>query len=160
MEGVGRLEGLHCSVGDASSRWSQMCWSWYFPRFLLRAGSWMHMNMASLMVLKWLLTSLCTILNCSGSMGCPVMVVCRWMGEGALRCFDSFSQWSAWFSYVSTGAVYLGALVVVDDACLVVLGVLVLGVPKNVLSVLVPLKCTWIPLLLHSFLNFSPVPGM
>ena len=48
-----------------------MCSSWYFPRFLLRVGSWTCMNMASLMVLDLLLTSFCTILNCSGSTGCP-----------------------------------------------------------------------------------------
>ena len=36
---VGRLEGLHCRVGDAIKRWSHMCSSWYFPRFLLRVGS-------------------------------------------------------------------------------------------------------------------------
>ena len=41
---------------------------------------------------------------------------------------DSFTQRSARFSYVDTGAVYLWAFVVVDDACLIVLGVLVLGV--------------------------------
>ena len=40
------------------------------------------------------------------------------------------------------------------------LGSLSLGLPNMVLSVLVPLKCTWIPFLLHNFLNFSPVPDM
>ena len=44
------------------------------------------MNMASLMVLEWLLTSLCNMLSYSGSIGCPVVVLCRWMGEGALKC--------------------------------------------------------------------------
>ena len=39
--------------------------SWYFPMFPLRAGSCTQMNIASLMVLEWLLTSLCTMLNCS-----------------------------------------------------------------------------------------------
>ena len=38
------------------------------------------------------------------------------------------------------------------------LGSLSLGLPNSVLSVLVPLKCTCIPFLLHSFLNFSPCP--
>ena len=80
------LDGLHCSVEDACRRLSHMCRSWYFPRFLLRVGSCTQMNMASLMVLEWLLTSLCTMLNCSGSMGCPVVVLCKWMGEGALKC--------------------------------------------------------------------------
>ena len=40
------------------------------------------------------------------------------------------------------------------------LGSLSLGFPSAVLRVLVPLKCTWIPFLLHSFLNFSLVLGM
>ena len=80
---VGRLEGLHCKVGDAQSRWSHMWGSWYFPRFLLRVGSCTWMNMASLMVLEWLLTSLWTMLNCFGSIGYPVVVLWRWMGEGA-----------------------------------------------------------------------------
>ena len=44
------------------------------------------MNIASLMVLEWLLTSLCTMLNWLGSMGCPVVVLRRCIGEGALRC--------------------------------------------------------------------------
>ena len=88
---AGRLEGLHCSIGDACSRWSHMCGSWYFPRSLLRVGYWMHMNMASLMVLEWLVTSLCTMLNCSGSTGCPVVVLCKWMGEGALNWFLTLS---------------------------------------------------------------------
>ena len=38
-----------------------------------------------------------------------------------------------------------------------VAGSLSLGLPRVVLRVLVPLKCTWIPLLLHSLLNFSAV---
>ena len=41
-----------------------------------------------------------------------------------------------------------------------ILGSLSLGLPSSVLRVLVPLECTCIPLFLHSFLNFSLVPGM
>ena len=48
----------------------------------------------------------------------------------------------------------------VYDSCLVVLGVLFLGIPSAVLNVLVPLKCTCMPFFLHSFLNFSRVFGM
>ena len=62
-------------------------------------------------------------------------------GGGSLEMFlDSFTQGSARFSYVGTGAVYLWAFVVVDDACLIVFRVLVLGLANIVLSVLVPLK--------------------
>ena len=60
--------------------------SWYFPKFLFKGGSCMQMNIASLMVLGWLLTSLCTMLNWLGSMGWPVVELCRCMGEGALKC--------------------------------------------------------------------------
>ena len=86
MDVVGRLEGLHCRVGDAIRKWSHMCGSWYFPRLLLRVESYTWMNMASLMVLDWLLTSLWAMLNCSWSIGCPVVVLCRWMREGAMKC--------------------------------------------------------------------------
>ena len=37
------------------------------------------------------------------------------------------------------------------------LGSLSFGLPSEVLSVFVPLKCTCMPVLLHSFLNLSPV---
>ena len=40
---VGWLVGLHWRVGDAWRRWSHMCGSWYFPRFLFR-GSCTQMN--------------------------------------------------------------------------------------------------------------------
>ena len=53
---------------------------------LCLGGSCMQMNIASLMVLEWLLTSLCTMLNWLGSMGCPVVALWRCMGEGALKC--------------------------------------------------------------------------
>ena len=50
-------------------------------------------------------------------------------GGGGLEMFlDSFTQRSARFSYVGTGAVYLRAFVVVDDACLIAFGILVLEV--------------------------------
>ena len=49
-------------------------------------GSCTQMNIASLMVLEWLLTSLCTMLNWLGSMGCPMVVLWRCIGEGALKC--------------------------------------------------------------------------
>ena len=47
-----RMEGLNCNIGDACSILSHMYSSWYFPRFLFRAGSLTHMKMASLMVLE------------------------------------------------------------------------------------------------------------
>ena len=125
----GGLEGLSCNVGDTSSRWSHMCSIWYFPRFLLRVGSWMWMNMASLMVLEWLLTSLCTMLNWTGSIGCPVVVLCRWMREGTLKCSLTLSPNDLPDSpYICTGAVYLEVLVVINDPCLIDFRILVLRV--------------------------------
>ena len=43
---MGRLEGLSCSVGMSCSMLSQMCGSWYFPRFLFNVGSLTLMNIA------------------------------------------------------------------------------------------------------------------
>ena len=63
-----------------------MCGSWYFPMFLLSGGSWTRMNIDSLIVLDWLAVSLCIMLKLSASIGCPVVVLCKWMGEGALKC--------------------------------------------------------------------------
>ena len=54
----------------------------------------------------------------------------------------------------------MGALIMIYNPCLVIFGVLSLGFPSAVLSVLFPLKCTCVPFFLHSFLNFSPVLGM
>ena len=56
-----------------------------YPGFCL-GGSCMWINMASFMVLDCMLTSLCTILNWLGSIGCPVVALWRCMGEGALKC--------------------------------------------------------------------------
>ena len=52
MGEAGRLEGLSCNVGDACSRLSHTCSSLYFPRFLFNVGSWIWMNIASLIVLE------------------------------------------------------------------------------------------------------------
>ena len=76
---------MSCSVGEDCSRWSHMCGNWYLPRFLMSVGSCTWMNMDSLMVLERLLTSLSSMLNCSGSNGCPEVALCWWIGEGVLR---------------------------------------------------------------------------
>ena len=52
MGEAGKLGGLSCSAGNACSRWSHICSSWYFHGFLLSVGSCMQMNMDSLMVLE------------------------------------------------------------------------------------------------------------
>ena len=90
-------------------------------------GSCMQINMASLMVLDCMLTSLCTILNWLGSTGCPVAVLWRCMWEGALKCSLTLPP-SARLPNVWAGAVDVRALVFVDDSCLVGGRVLVFGV--------------------------------
>ena len=97
------------------------------PGFCL-GGSCMQINMATLIILDCMLTSLCTILNWLGSIGCPVVMLWRCMGEGALKCSFTLSpQGSARLPNVWAGAVDVRALVFVDDSCLVGCRVLVFG---------------------------------
>ena len=96
------------------------------------------------------------MLNWLGSKGCPEVALQRCMGEGAFKCSLTLSprdlpdfpmyeleqlMCGHWYWYMTPVWLALGSLS--------------LGLPNAVLSVLVPLKCTWIPLLLHSFLNLS-----
>ena len=60
-------------------------------------------------------------------MGCPVVVVCG--GRGLEMFLNSFPQGSARLPNVGAGALDMWALVFVDDACLIIFGVLILGVP-------------------------------
>ena len=62
-----------------------MCGSWYFPMFLFNEGSLTLINMASLTFLVLPCDSLCMMVKQSGLTGCPVVLLCWWMGEGALR---------------------------------------------------------------------------
>ena len=94
-------------------------WQLVFANVAIEGGSCTRMNIASLIVLDWLWTSLCMILNWLGSKGCPVVVLCRCMGEGGLEMFlDPISQGSARLPYVWTGTLDVWALVVIDDSCL------------------------------------------
>ena len=68
--------GFGWNTGNDCSSWSHIWGSWYIPMLQLRGGSCTHMNMASLIVLDWLWTSLCIMLNWSGSKGCPVVALC------------------------------------------------------------------------------------
>ena len=45
----------------------------------------MQINIASFIVLDWLWTSLCIMLNWLGSSGCPVVALWRCIGEGAFK---------------------------------------------------------------------------
>ena len=100
--------------------------------FCLRGGSCMQMNIASLMVLDCMLTSLCTMLKLVGvhwmSCGGTVEV---YGGGGFKMFFNSFPQGSARFPNVRAGAVDVRALVFVDDSCLVGGWIFVLRVAKS-----------------------------
>ena len=61
-------------------------------RFLLRVGSLTLMYMASSMFLTMPHDSLSTMEKQSVLIGCPVDVLCSWMGESALRCSLYLSQ--------------------------------------------------------------------
>ena len=94
-----------------------------------------------------------------GLTGCPVVDVCKCMGEGALRCSLYISP-----SFLPDSPMYcsvqlmLGHLYLYMTPLLVSLGSLSLGAISNCLTVFVTLKCTWMPCLLQALLNFSPNP--
>ena len=75
-----------CNSGDLASTSSQMCGSWNLPMFLLRDGSLTLINIASLMFLAILLSSLPTILKFSRDTSWPVVLLWSMMGDGALIC--------------------------------------------------------------------------
>ena len=75
-----------CNEGVSFSTWCHIGGSWNFPKFLFREGSLTLMYMASLMFLVNPCVSLSTMEKHSGLTRCPDVVVCRCMGEGALRC--------------------------------------------------------------------------
>ena len=87
----------------------------------------MQMNMASLMVLAvHLLVYNVKLVGIHGvSCGGTVEV---YGGRGLEMFLDSFPQGSARFTNVGAGAIYVGALVLVDDACLTGFGILVLWI--------------------------------
>ena len=99
------------------------------------------MNIASLIVLDWLVVSLCIMLKLSASIGCPVVVLCRWMGEGALKCSLILSP-----NALPDSPMYVVSQLMCGHwywymiPVWFVLGSLSLGLPKAVLRVLVPLK--------------------
>ena len=63
------------------------------------------------------------------------------MGEGALKCSLTLSpQGPARFPNVGTGAVDVWSLILVNDACLVGFGILVLGVAQGCSECVGPLE--------------------
>ena len=85
---------LSWCVGVSCSIWFQICGNWYFPMFLLSEGSFTWMNMASLIFLVLPCGSLCIMVKQSGPTGCPVVLLCWWMRDGALRCSFTLSLMS------------------------------------------------------------------
>ena len=118
------------------STWSQTCGSWNFPKFLFRDGSFTLIYMASLMFLVSPCASLSTMVKHSGLTGCPVVEVCKCMGEGALRCSFYLSP-----SVLPDSPMYcsvqqmLGHLYLYMTPLFVSLGSLSLGAMSNCLSV-------------------------
>ena len=79
---------LSLSSGDLTSTSSHLCGSWYLPIFLFRDGSLTLINIASLMDLAILWSSLLTMLKLkiSRQRTWPIVLWWPWMGEGALMC--------------------------------------------------------------------------
>ena len=125
---VGCWVGLHWNVGNAWRSWSHMCSSWYFPRFLLRGvlntdehGFLDGPGLAVyLLVYNVKLVGVHRV-SCGGSV--------EVYGGGGLEMFlDSFPQGSARFTNLGAGAIYVGALALVDNACLTGFGILILWI--------------------------------
>ena len=79
--GAGRLDACTVGVGDACRRLSHMCRSWDFPRFLLRVGS--RADEHGLLDGPGMAVDfLVYYIELFWSIGCSVVVLCRWMGKG------------------------------------------------------------------------------
>ena len=97
----------------------------------------------------------------SGLPGCPVLLLCWWMEDGALRCSLTLSPHvlpdlpmnrSGQFMWGACELVYYGTFLKFV--------VLVLGAIRSVLTVFVPLRYACILMFLHVFLNLSSNPCM
>ena len=77
---------FRCKSGDLASTSSQICGNWNLAMFLLRDGSLTLMNIASLMSLAILLSSLPTMLKLSRETSWPVLFWWSMMGDGVLIC--------------------------------------------------------------------------
>ena len=139
-----------------------MCGSRYLPKFLFNEGSFTQINMAFLLFLVFPCgCSLCTMMKQSGLTGCPVVLMCWWMGpSGApLPCPLMFCQI---LQCIPQDNLCVGIGICRLSHSFAVL-VLILGAMRSVFTLFVPLKLACIPLFfffffLHVFLNFSPSP--
>ena len=91
----------------------------------------------------------------SGLTGCPVVEVCRCMGEGAFRCSLPSPRVLPDSPMYCSVQLMLGHLYLYMTPLLVSLGSLSLGDMSSCLTVFVPEKFTWMPCLLQVLLNFS-----
>ena len=124
---AGRLESSSCNIGDACSILSQMYGSWYFPRFLFRVRSLIHMNIfdGPGMTMYFLVYNVEVVWV--QWMTCGWAVVKDW-GRGLEIFFNPFPQCPAWFPYISLRAIDVWTFVMVDDATFVCFWIFVLGV--------------------------------
>ena len=133
---------------------------WYFTKFLMSEGSLTRIYITPFMFLVTHCDSLSTMMKHLGLTGCPVEWLWWCMGDGVLRCSLSLSQKVLPDSpNYSSGAVDVWALKPTYDPTLLKFVVPILGVIRRVFIVLVPLKCNWIPKLLHVLFNLSPICG-
>ena len=141
QEGTGALLKYYliCSQGVSLSTWSHTCGSRNFPKFLFSDGSFTFMYMASLMFLMSPCASLSTMVKQSGLTRCPLVDVCRCMGDGALKCslYLSPSDLPDSPMYCSI-QLMLGHWYLQITPLLVSLGSLSLGAMSSCLTVLCP----------------------
>ena len=127
-------EGVSCNTSSC------MLGSCYFPRFLVRDGSFTWMYMASFMVLLTPCASQSTKVKHLKSTGCLVVWLCWWIGDGDLRCFLSLSpKFLPDFLMHSSGQSALGHLN---------------WYITQLFDIWCPVWCTWMPKLLQIFMNF------
>ena len=114
-----------------------------------------------LMFLVTLHNSLMTMVKHWGLTGCPMEWLWLCIGDGALRCSLSMSPRDLPHSPMyCSGQLMCGHLNLYITPHFWSLLSLSLGAMRRVLMVLVPLKCTWIPKLLHDLLKLFPSPWM
>ena len=146
---------LSCSERVSWSIGSQMWGNWYLPMFLFSEGSLTLINMTSLIFLVTPCDSLWIMLKQSGLIGWPVVLLCWSIGEGALRCSFILSP-----SVLPDSPMYCSGQFVCMLPLFCSLWSLSLWAMRSVLTVLVPLKCTCMPLSLQFLGNCSPKPCM
>ena len=135
-----------------------MCGSWNLPMFLLRDGSFTLMNIASLMFLAILLSSLPTILKLSRDTSWPVVFWWSMIGDGALICSLNLSLKvlpdSPMYSSSQSTLPHLYLYITPLLLSMVSLSFLSLGCTSRSLMVLFPLKYTSTTCLLQMFCRF------